>query len=104
MSKELEIPPIAAEDPNAVEILRVWAARHEQHVSLSWDLWDDPAIWGMVLADLAGHVANAFQQERGLNRKATLTAIQELFNKELVHPTDNPQGKIQNKRRAHRSR
>jgi hypothetical protein len=103
VKNELQIPPAAEDDPQAVEILRVWAARQEQHVSLSWDLWDDPAIWGMVLADLAGHVANAFQQERGLDRTETLAAIRELFNKELENPTDDPQGKVLNNRRPHRN-
>ena len=102
MKKELEIPPAAEDDPQAFEILRVWGAKREQHVSISWDLWDDPATWGLFLADLANHVANAFQQERGLDRNQTLTAIQELFNKEIGNPTDSPQGKVLHKRRPHR--
>ena len=104
MPTELQIPPAAEEDPNAVEILRVWAAKQEQHVTLSWDLWEDPATWGIVLADLAGHVANAFQQERGIDRSETLSKIREFFNKELAHPTDAPEGKVHNKRRPHRRR
>lgn len=103
MADELEIPPIAEEDRNSVEILRVWAAQQQQHVSLRWDLWDDPAIWGVVLADLAGHVANAFERQRGKNREETLSQIQEFFNKELNHPTDEPRGRVQNKRKQHRS-
>jgi Domain of unknown function (DUF5076) len=102
LARELLIPPEAQDDPNSVEIARVWAAKQQQHVSLSWDLWPDPAIWGVVLADLAGHVANAFQQERGLVRRQTLERIQEFFNKELDNPTDAPEGKVLNKRRGHR--
>ena len=104
MPTELQIPPAVEDDPKAVEIVRVWAAKQQQHVSLSWDLWPDPAIWGVVLADLAGHVANAFQQERGLDRRETLMKIQEFFNKELDNPTDSPDGKVMNKRPGHRGR
>jgi hypothetical protein len=35
---ELTIPPAALEDSNAFEILGVWAAYNEQHVSIHWDL------------------------------------------------------------------
>jgi hypothetical protein len=96
------IPPAAEDDPKAFEILRVWGARGQQHVTIFWDLWDTPETWGLMLADLAGHVANAFKQERGLNHSHTLNRIQSMFNKEIAAPTDSPEGKVQNKRRAHR--
>jgi hypothetical protein len=102
MTRELEIPPAAEEDPSAFEIVRVWGAKREQHVSLFWDLWEDPAIWGIMLADLAGHVANALHQERGLDRKKVLSEIRSMFNKEMNAPTDSPEGKVFNKRPPHR--
>ena len=43
MSRKLTIPPAAEEDPAAFEILRVWGAKNEQHVTIFWDLWDDPS-------------------------------------------------------------
>ena len=43
MERELTVPPAAEDDPKAFEILRVWAAGGQQHVSLFWDLWDDQA-------------------------------------------------------------
>jgi hypothetical protein len=102
MPKELLIPPAAEDDPKSVEILRMWAAHGAQHVSLAWDLWPDPSTWGIVLADLAGHVANAYQQERGADRNETLNRIRSLFNAELDNPTDAPEGKVHNSRRPHR--
>jgi hypothetical protein len=102
MKRELAIPPAAEEDPSAFEILRVWGAKRKQHLSLFWDLWNDPATWGIMLADLAGHVANALNQERGLDRQEVLSEIRSMFNKELDAPTDSPEGKIMNKRRSHR--
>lgn len=103
MDRELMVPPAAEDDPKAFEILRVWAARGQQHVTIFWDLWDDPATWGIMLADLAGHVANAFHQEKGSDRAEILNQIQSMFNEELDLPTDSPQGKVSNKRRSHRS-
>ncbi len=100
MPRELTIPPAAEEDPSAFEILRVWGAKREQHVTIFWDLWKDPATWGIMLADLAGHVANALHQERGLDRKEVLSQIQSMFNEELKTPTDVPEGKVFNKRRS----
>ena len=102
MNRELMIPPAAEEDPKAFEIVRVWGAGGVQHVSLNWDLWDDPATWGIVLADLAGHVANAYQQERRLDRAEVLQKIRSMFNDEFDTPTDTPIGKVHNTRRPHR--
>ncbi len=97
MEKELIIPEIAQNDPNAVEVVRVWVARGGQHVSIDVGVWKDPIAWGIVLADLAGHVANAYEQETGQNKKKTLAQIKELFNKELDAPTDVPRGNVRNR-------
>ena len=63
--KELKPPPLVHKDPDALELLRCWAAHEELHVTLSWDVWEDPADWGVLLVDLARHIASAFEQERG---------------------------------------
>ena len=52
-------------DDESVELIRVWAAGGEQHVSLATEVWEDPAAWGLVLVDLAKHVAVTYQQTRG---------------------------------------
>jgi hypothetical protein len=94
MKDELPIPPIAKADPNAVEVVRVWVAKGGQHVSLNPFVWNDPEVWGMVLADLAGHLANAYEQEMGLDREETLRKITRLLVAELTNPTDSPKGNI----------
>ncbi|HMF91140.1 MAG TPA: DUF5076 domain-containing protein [Candidatus Angelobacter sp.] len=101
MKEELLIPPIAEEDPNAIEVVRVWVARGAQHVSLNPFVWKDPEAWGIVLADLAGHLANAYQQEMGLSREETMRKITDLLLAELRHPTDTARGQIHNQRRPH---
>jgi hypothetical protein len=57
---ELKIPDAAKADPQAREILRIWLAGGGQHVSFKTGVWDDPAAWGLMPADLARHVANSY--------------------------------------------
>jgi hypothetical protein len=91
-SKELVIPPEATTDPKAMELIRVWAAHGVQHVSMSPGVWKDPAIWGIVLVDLARHVANYYHQVHGLNKEDVLLRIKELFNAEWESPTSGVTG------------
>ncbi len=58
---QLLIPSTAETDPDSFEVLRVWVANKAQHVSLRVGIWDDPMAWGIMLADLAGHIANSYE-------------------------------------------
>ncbi|HEV7552413.1 MAG TPA: DUF5076 domain-containing protein [Candidatus Angelobacter sp.] len=103
MPNELMAPEIANEDPNSYELIRVWAAKGAQHVSMNWSVWEEePKTWGTVLAHLAGHLANAFEQEKNLNRKQTIQAIKAAFNAELDFPTQMAEGKVRNRRLKHK--
>lgn len=92
--KELVIPPAAMEDPKAVEILRVWAAKKAEHVTLHSHLWNDPGCWGIMLVDLAKHVANAYALNRGDNRDEVLARIRKMFDAEWAKATDTPTGHL----------
>jgi len=59
--KNLAIPPAAQRDKASFEVLRVWIAEQGQHVSIRSGAWDDPFAWGIVLADLARHIALAHE-------------------------------------------
>jgi hypothetical protein len=98
MKSELLIPPVAEADPDSVEVVRVWVARGGQHVSLNIGAWQDPEAWGIVLADLAGHLANAYEQDLGLDHEETLRKITDLLVAELKHPTDSPRGSVRNRK------
>jgi hypothetical protein len=87
--QELPPPPIAASDPKAVEILRVWAAPGgPQQVALR-ATWKDPGTWGLMLVDVARHAAQAYRQE-GHDPSVVLKRIRELFDAEWSLPTDVP--------------
>ena len=91
---ELVIPPAAKADPKAAELLRVWAAGGGQHISVNTEAWEDPAIWGICLVDLAKLIADAYHQTRGLDSQEALARIKEGFDAEWSSPTDTPTGKV----------
>jgi hypothetical protein len=94
-SKPLPVPPAAQTDAKAIELLRVWAANGQQHVSLATNLWPDPAAWGIMLVDLAKHVAAAYQQTSGKGFESVLNRIKEGFDAEWLAATDKPFGSLQ---------
>jgi hypothetical protein len=89
---ELLIPERAARDPKAREILRFWAVDGEPHMAIRRGLCDDPFVWGIVIVDLARHVANAFELSEGMDRSTTLNRIKAGFDAEWNSPTDTPTG------------
>ena len=91
---QLIIPDAAIKDPKSTEVARVWVAAGGQHVSLRPTAWKDPAAWGIVLADLARHLANAYNQELGYDKADCLRRIKVMLDAELDSPTDNPSGKL----------
>jgi len=93
-NQQLLIPEAARRDPQSVEVLRVWLAGEQQHVSIRVGVWDDPAAWGLMLADLARHVANSYQQVKGLDRLRTLQRVKAGLDAELSSPTDEPSGQV----------
>lgn len=74
-------------DLEAVELARVWTTGGTQVVSLRVGV-PDPAAWGYTLADLAHHVATAYQR-KGLDPRATLAAIRDAFLDELSDITSS---------------
>jgi hypothetical protein len=91
----LVIPPLAKADPQAIEIARVWLAAGNPHVSLRPDAWEDPAAWGLLLVDLAKHLALGYHQATGRDPDHTLKRIREGFDAEWSHATDAPTGGLQ---------
>jgi hypothetical protein len=93
-SNALEIPSTVAGDPNALEIARIWAAHGQQHVHLRSGLWEDAGNWGIMLVDLARHVANAYEHDGRGDYFEVLGRIRELFDAEWDSPTDIARGEL----------
>jgi hypothetical protein len=90
---QLEVPDVAVHDPNSFELLRVWVANKAQHVSLRVGVWEDPAAWGIMLADLARHIVSAYSQEGAVDKVQTLRRIKSGFDAEIGTQMERPLGR-----------
>jgi hypothetical protein len=91
---ELIIPPEAQDDPEAFEILRVWAANRAQCVTLKSDMNGDSHDFGYLLAQLAYHGANLYSERESISVKEGLKRILEGFQDEIDNPTGDVSGGI----------
>ena len=94
VKNELRIPPNALSDKSAKELVRAWAAHGGLHCSLNVNNWGDNEriAWGILLTDIARHVANAMYEQKGLSKEETIREIKKVFNAELNSPTAEPSG------------
>ncbi len=93
MPSELSLPPGASSDPEAVEIARVWIVQEQQHATLRVNAWgDEPSVWGVLLVDLARHVARAHSELYGRPEGEILARIRQAFDAEWANPTDDGKG------------
>lgn len=89
MADELSIPPEAIR-ADGFEVCRVWVAGDTQQIALRADVWEDPAAWGLLLVDLARHIARAHAGNDADEYAAILARIKEGFDVEWDNPTDEP--------------
>src|SRR4051812_37132376 len=82
----LQVPP-AAFELGGVEVLRAVIVDGDLHVSLR-RAFDDPEAWGMVIGDIARHVARIYATDDKFSESETLERIRTLFNAEVDSPTD----------------
>lgn len=80
MSEVSELPA------GAVEITRVWLGSEGLECVVRAAVFERPAVWGAVLADIARAVAAGLQEEEGLDPADTLRAIREAVAQELNDP------------------
>jgi hypothetical protein len=92
--KALPVPEPATADANARELVRAWIAGGGLHCSLNLGLFgeNETIMWGILLSDLARHVANALEESEGIAGDDTLRQIRATFNAELDSPTDDAKG------------
>ena len=87
--KQLPPPPIAEVDSEAVEVLRVSAVPGKPQQLTLRTTWKDAGAWGLMLVDIAKHVAKAYAKE-GQDPAVVLARIREIFDAEWSAPTDAP--------------
>jgi Domain of unknown function (DUF5076) len=103
VANELPIPPEALGSPS-VEMIRVWLANQQQHIVLNIGFWeergiDERAAWGVVLADMVHHIADAHEAEYGHDPQESIAKIRAAFEAEMDSATSERQGGFHNERR-----
>src|SRR5260370_38096135 len=91
--KSLSVPPVAQRDKASFEVLRVWIAEKGQHVSIRSGAWEDPFAWGIVLADLARHIALAHELQHpneDTDLDAFVARLLEGFHAGIENPPNDP--------------
>jgi hypothetical protein len=92
--KELVVPPDVHGDPEAAEVLRAWLAHGDLHCSLKPTIWEDAGHWGLLLADVARHVAHALEQ-KGQDPEEVLERIRDAFDTAMDDLSEAPDGGFQ---------
>jgi hypothetical protein len=96
---QLPIPALAISDAKSVELIRVWIAGKGLQTSLRIGAWehtpsiDEPKAWGIVLADVVNHVADALTKQ-GKTKSETVGKIRASFLAELDRPTSSTVGEF----------
>ena len=96
--KVLTVPDAALRDSNSVEMARVWIAEEGLHCSLKVGMYmeaskvPEQTAWGMILADMTRHIANALHEGYGMEVAASIAAIRSAYLQELESPTTEAKG------------
>jgi hypothetical protein len=85
--QEQPLPPDTIGRDDAVEVLRAFVVGNGLSISFM-RAFDDPAMWGMLLVDVARHAARVFAKEGVMSEAEALEAIRSMFEMELASPTD----------------
>jgi hypothetical protein len=90
--RTLNPPPSAATDPNATEMLRLWAANGKLDVVINIGAYekqghDEATAWGIIISDFTRHVARALAQRYQRNEEQEMAKIRDSFLREIVDPT-----------------
>src|SRR5262245_58577483 len=93
-TRELPIPPEASDGQKATEVVRAWIVDRHLVCSLLPGAFEDPQGWGVLLADLANHIADGLAEARGMNREVVLRAIALGFGAEMANSSAEHTGRF----------
>lgn len=74
-------------EAGATEVVRASVIDGGLQVELQLS-FDDPAVWGILLADIARHAARVYAAEGVCDEDVALEAIKSMFDAEWEAPTD----------------
>ena len=82
----LDVPPDVT-DNGGHEVLRAFVSNGAVSVAMRRS-FDDPFVWGMLLADLARHAARIYAAEAEMSEAEAMARIVEAVQAELETSTD----------------
>ncbi|TQV69606.1 DUF5076 domain-containing protein [Exilibacterium tricleocarpae] len=93
--RELRTPTGIEGDDDSTEMIRIWLAHEDLHVSLLLGMWEDAEecevderdAWGELLADSIQHIANGLNQSHGWDKEQTIVRITNSLLKNTKCPT-----------------
>ncbi|WP_244181110.1 DUF5076 domain-containing protein [Xanthomonas melonis] len=86
------VPPDALADPDAFELLRLWAAHEQLHVSINSDLGGGAEDLGELLADLFEHASRMFAQRDRMPLAQCRTLMLDDFMRRVADPSGDREG------------
>ena len=93
--KQTLAPPDLAKEEGSAEILRMWVRKDWSRLQVSLSTHhDDPAVWGIALADVVRHAAKAYALKGAMSENAALHRIKQVFDAEWGTPSDLPEGRL----------
>lgn len=92
---ELKIPDAAIEDKESFELLRLWAAFNQQHVTIHSGLNGNAKDFGYLLVELALHGSKLYAERFDANEFDMLKEILDGFNQEIIDESGDPTGGIE---------
>jgi len=97
--RPLVVPPAALRDENSIQMLSAWIAERGLHCTLNIGFFEqqghkEPKAWGMLLADVVKHIANACKEVSGVSTPETVQRILDSMNEELEDSTSAAEGKF----------
>ena len=97
----LVIPPAALRDEKSIQMLSAWIAEEGLHCTLNMGFFTacghkEATAWGILLADLIRHIANAQYEETGNSVSKTIQEVLVSLNEELDEPTSDAEGEFAN--------
>jgi hypothetical protein len=84
--EELKLPPPALEQ-GGYEVLRAVISDGQLHVSLR-RAFDEPEVWGILLADVARHIGRIYAREASLREDDVVGKVHAMFEAEMDRATD----------------
>src|ERR1700759_1193264 len=85
--REQPLPPDVMGRDDATEVLRAFVLDGGLSIAFT-RAFDEPDMWGLMLADIARHAARAYARESDLTEEDALARIVDMFEAEIARPTD----------------